>query len=159
KIGKTSFLINWLSDYYIGWFDYNIQNLVKAVDENDSKNFSKYKKAAKKSGTTAIKHSKMLASDRTEVFKLTGTYFWLINNPKKALKWWSKSIKTGEQLGAKIELSRTYFEVGKNLAAPHSKYKELDGIKSREYIDQAKSMFEEMDLAWDLNELEKSISN
>ena len=84
-----------------------------------------------------------------------GTYFWLINNQKKAINWWGKSIKTGEQLGAKLELSRTYFEVGKYLASPQSKYKQLNGTTAEEYLDKAKTMFEEMDLAWDLNELDK----
>ncbi len=155
KIGATSIFIPWLSDYYIGSFDYNVQNLAKAVKENDLINISKLKEATKKSGKIAVKHSKKVASDRTETFKLMGTYYWLINNQKKALKWWTKSIKTGEQLGAKIELSRAYFEVGKNLQSPQSKYKELNGITAQEYLNKAKTMFEEMDLAWDLNELEK----
>jgi class 3 adenylate cyclase/tetratricopeptide (TPR) repeat protein len=156
KVGKTSIIIPWLSDYYIGWFDFNIQNLVKAVIENYAENFSKFKKAALKSGITAVKHSKKVASERTEAFKLMGLYYWLTNNQKNALKWWTKSIKTGEQLGAKIELSRTYFEVGKNLRTPQSKYKQLNNITAQEYLDKAKTMFEDMDLAWDLNELEKN---
>ena len=72
-----------MNDYYIGLFDYNIQNFVKAINENDSK----------------------------------------------------------------------------NLQAPQSKYKELDGITAHEYLDKAKTMFEEMDLQWDLNELEKSVND
>ena len=155
KIGKTSILMPWLSDYYVGLFDYNVHKFVKALNENDGKNISKYKKAAFKSGKTAVKHSKKVASDRTETFKLMGVYFWLINNQKKALKWWTKSIKEGEQLGAKIELSRTYFEVGKHLQTSQSQYKELNGVTAKEYLDKAKIMFEEMDLQWDLNELEK----
>ena len=66
-----------------------------------------------------------------------------------------RSIKIGEKLGAKPDLSRTYFEVGKSLLSPDSKYKKLHGITAKEYLDKAKSMFEEMDLAWDLNELDK----
>ena len=89
-----------------------------------------------------------------------GTYHWLINNQKKALKWWDKSIKEGEKLGAKTELSRAYFEVGKYLHSPQSKYKELNGITAKEYLDKARTMFEEMNFAWDLNELEKlSVEN
>jgi hypothetical protein len=38
---------------------------------------------------------------------------------------------------------------------PTSKYKELDGIKAEEYLEKARVMFEEMDLQWDLDELEK----
>jgi hypothetical protein len=54
-----------------------------------------------------------------------------------------------------LELSRTYFEVGKRLLEPTSKYKDLDGIKVWDYLEKARVMFEEMDLQWDLDELEK----
>jgi hypothetical protein len=54
-----------------------------------------------------------------------------------------------------VELSRTYFEVGKRLLEPTSKYKELDDIKAEEYLEKARKMFKEMDLQWDLDELEK----
>ncbi len=36
-----------------------------------------------------------------------------------------------------------------------SKYKELDGIKAEDYLEKARVMFEEMDLQWELDELEK----
>ncbi len=84
-----------------------------------------------------------------------GRYYWLINKQKKALKWWTKSIKFGEKSGGKLELSRTFMEVGKRLLEEKSKYKELNGITAKEYLKKAKVMFEEMDLQWDLAELEK----
>ncbi len=90
-----------------------------------------------------------------DYFKMTGELYWLIDQQKTALKWWTKSIKIGERLGAKPDLSRTYFEVGKSLLSPEIKYKQLNGITAREYLDKAKTMFEEMDLEWDLNELKK----
>ena len=46
-------------------------------------------------------------------------------------------------------------EVGKRLLGPESKYKELNGVKTEEYLDKAKIMFEEMDLQWDLDELDR----
>ena len=84
-----------------------------------------------------------------------GIYYWLTNKRKKALKWWRRSIKEGECLGARPELSRTYFEVGKRLLEPESRYHELDGITAEDYLEKARTMFEEMDLQWDLDELEK----
>jgi len=81
-----------------------------------------------------------------------GLYYWLIKNQKKALKWWNRSIKEGERLGARIELSRTYFEVGKRLLESGSDYKQLNGIKAEEYLERARILFEDMDLQWDLDE-------
>lgn len=34
-------------------------------------------------------------------------------------------------------------------------YQELDGITAGEYLDKTRSMFEEMELKWDLAELDK----
>ena len=46
-------------------------------------------------------------------------------------------------------------EVGKRLLEPHSKYKELNGITAKEYLDKAETLFKEMDLEWDLEQLER----
>jgi len=58
-------------------------------------------------------------------------------------------------MGARLEFSRTYAEVGKCLLEPKSKYKHLNGITAEEYLEKARVMFEEMDLQWDLEQLEK----
>ena len=102
-----------------------------------------------------LKVAQKVAQHRTESYRLMGAYNWLINRQKAALKWWKKSIQEGENLGARPELARTYMEVGKRLLGPESKYKELNDVKAEEYLDKAKTMFEEMDLQWDLDELAK----
>lgn len=84
-----------------------------------------------------------------------GDFYWLRNNQKRALKWWNKSMKEGDRLGARLELSRTYFEVGKRLIESGSKHKMLNGIKADKYLENARVMFEEMNLQWDLTELHK----
>ena len=84
-----------------------------------------------------------------------GVYYWITKRQKKALKWWSRSIKEGEHLGARLDLSRTYFEVGKRLLEEDSKHKVLNGIKAEEYLEKARVLFEEMGLQWDLDELSK----
>jgi len=108
-----------------------------------------------KLGRKAIKVSRKTAADRTEALKLMGTYYWLIGKQKKALSWWNKSIEEGERLGARPELSRTYMEVGKRLLEKKSKSNELKGINAKEYLEKARKMFEEMDLQWDLDELDR----
>ena len=96
-----------------------------------------------------------MAADRTEAFNLMGRYYWLINNQVKALMWWNNSIKEAERLKANLELSRTYFEIGKQLNEKKSQYKELNGIKAEEYLEKARIMFEELDLRWDLEKLDR----
>ena len=115
----------------------------------------KNRKSGSSTGSKAVKCSKKAYVYRTEALRLMGTYYWLIGEQRKAIKWWGKSIQEGERLGARLEVSRTYFEVGKRLLEEKSKYKELNGIKAEEYLDKAKTMFEEMDLQWDLDQLER----
>ena len=105
-----------------------------------------------------LKQSKKVAEHRTESYRLMGIYYWVIKSQKRALKWWNKAITEGERLGARLELSRTYFEVEKRLLEPESKYKELNGIKGEEYLKKARILFEEMDLQWDLDELNRLAS-
>ena len=60
-----------------------------------------------------------------------------------------------ERLGTRPDLLWTYMEVGKRLLEPKSKHKELNGISAHEYLEKARTMFEEMYLQWDLEELER----
>ena len=96
-----------------------------------------------------LKVAKKAAQHRTESYKLSGVYCWLNNNQGKALTWWRKAIEEGQRLGARLELSMVYYEVGKRLLGAESKYKMLDGIKAEEYLERARALFEEMDLQWD----------
>jgi len=108
-----------------------------------------------KTGRKSLNTSSKFVGNRTEALRLMGKYYWLIGKQRRAIKWWNKSIQEGERLGARPELSRTYMEVGKRLLEPHSKYKELNGLGAEEYLNKARTMFEEMDLQWDLEELER----
>jgi hypothetical protein len=87
-----------------------------------------------------------------------GTFHWLTGKKRDALKWWRLSIETGEAFKMKPELSRTCFEIGKRLSEPNSPYKELNGISAAEYLNKAKTMFEEMDLQWDLEQLDHAVA-
>jgi hypothetical protein len=106
----------------------------------------------------AMKASKKFKRDRVEVLRLLGTYSWLTKKFRKALKWWAASVETGERLKMMLDLSRTYFEIGKRLSEPNSPYRELNGISAAEYLNKAKTMFEEMDLQRDLEQLEHLIA-
>jgi hypothetical protein len=46
-------------------------------------------------------------------------------------------------------------EIGKRFLEKSSKYKELDGISAEEFLENARTMFQEMDLQLDLDELDK----
>ena len=53
-----------------------------------------------------------------------------------------------------LELSRTYFEVGKRLFERKSNFGELNKIKRKDYLLKARTAFKAMDLQRDLKDLE-----
>ena len=144
-----------ISFYCIAQFMMDKCLLKEAMVSNDKKNLSTIKKRAHQSGKRALNKSKKFAVDCVKVLRLTGEYYWLIGKQNKALKWWDKAIKRAEELGARPDLARTYFQIGKSLLEPASKHKELNGITAEEYLNKAKTLFIEMDLQWDLDELDK----
>ncbi len=145
-----------LSNYYRSRSEYNLYQLEGSIKTGNKADLFKYRKKAIKSGRTLLKQTQKVAQHRTESYKLVGIYYWLRKNQKRALNWWNRSIKEGERLGAGLELSRTYFQVGKRLLEPGSKYEKLNGIKGEEYLKKARVLLEEMNLQWDLDELGRS---
>jgi hypothetical protein len=103
----------------------------------------------------SLKNANKAACHLTEALMMNGQYYWLTGREQKALIYWEQSIKEGERLGARPDLARTYFEVGKCLLEPQSKYRELNGISAKEYLNKAEKLFREMDLQWDLEQLER----
>ncbi|MBC2716713.1 MAG: AAA family ATPase [Desulfobacteraceae bacterium] len=147
-----------MATYLIAQFILDITILKRALTSKADPDLSNLKKKACKSGKAALRKLKNYALNRTKTLRLMGEYYWLAGKQNKALKWWDKAIKKGEELGARPDLSRTYFEVGKSLLEPGSKTKELNGITAEEYLKKARTLFEEMDLQWDLDELDKVVN-
>ncbi len=156
-------LNNYLVPYYLSDYSavrslFSISGLEEAVINGDNPRIRQLARESRKWGMQAIKASKKFKRDRVEALRLLGTHFWLTKKFRKALKWWAASVETGERLKMMLDLPRTYFEIGKRLSEPNSPYRELNGISAAEYLSKAKKMFEEMDLQWDLEQLEHLIA-
>ena len=149
---------HYLIRYRMARLIFDIKKLEEAAKAADRMQIRKYRSKLKKNSRKAVIVSRKWVWDKVEAHRLRGKYYSLIGKQRKARKWWIKSIAEGEKLGAHLELSRTYMEVGKWLLEPESKYKGLSGIKAEEYLSKAKVMFKEMDLQWDLDELDKVTS-
>ncbi len=145
--------------YLVARFFLDIELFEESILSNNKSTISKHRQNAGKSCKKVLKNSKKLALFRSAVLRLTGLYYWLINKQNKAVKWWKRTIEEGERLGARPDLARTYMEIGKHFLEEKSKYKELNGISAQEYLEKARAMFQEMDLQWDLDELDKIASD
>jgi len=73
---------------------------------------------------------------------------------KKAIRHYIKSIREAERVNGRLELSRTYFELGKRLLSNGS-IRKVNGLSGKEYIGKARVLFTEIGLAYDLQELER----
>jgi hypothetical protein len=144
-----------IADLFLNKFFYHLYLLEEAIKKADKYAIKRYRSKALSSGTKSLKIANKYSTIKIEALKLIGVYYWVIGKQRKGMRWWREAISEGQRMKYRLELSRTYFEVGKWLLEPTSKYKELDGIKAEEYLEKARVMFEEMDLQWDLDELEK----
>ena len=158
---KQSLLVMppFLAPYLAARFFVDVAQLERAIRSNNSSDVTDLRKRACKSGKAAVRNSRKFAPSRTKIMRLMGPYYWLIGKQGKALKWWGRTIEEGERLGARPDLSRTYFEVGKRLLDPQSRYKELNGIEAKGYLEKAGTLFEEMGLEQDLDDLDKIASD
>jgi class 3 adenylate cyclase len=156
EIRSNAFLVPYyLSDFVSVRSLYNIIRLEEALKRGDEKQIRQFAAESQKWGSQTLRVSKKFKRHRVEILRLMGTRSWLMGKRKKALKWWGDSVEAGERLKFRPDLSRTYFEIGKRLSEPNSPYRELNGISAAEYLNKAKTMFEEMGLQWDLEQLER----
>jgi hypothetical protein len=144
-----------LTPFEVGRLLTHIQLLKDALHSGSRSDILQHQRTAYKTARQAVRGSRKYAPYRTWILRLMGDYYWLIGKQRKALKWWDKSIKEGEGLGARPDLSRTYFEVGKRLLEPQSKYKQLNGIDANGYLEKSEALFRDMGLERDLDELER----
>jgi class 3 adenylate cyclase/tetratricopeptide (TPR) repeat protein len=160
KVRREIDTVPWqLTDFFRSQFELDLYRLNESIRSGNKREASQCRKKANKSGKRLLKVTKKVAQYRTDSYKLRGVYCWLINEQKKALKWWQRAIAEGESLNARLELSRSYFEVGKRLLEDKSKFRKMNGIKAHEYLEKARALFEEMELHWDLDELDRVLKS
>jgi len=102
-----------------------------------------------------IRISKTVPSKSFEAWRLKAMVYRQLGKKNSTLKCFSKSIQLGQKYNCPLELSRTYFAAGKFLQDSDSKRNTILGFSANEYLLKAKSLFEELDLQWDLKEYEK----
>ncbi|MCJ7682589.1 MAG: hypothetical protein MUP70_17805, partial [Candidatus Aminicenantes bacterium] len=144
-----------LAPFSVGRLLTHIQLLKDSLESGSQSDILEHKRTTYRFARQAVRQSRKYAPYRTWILNLMGKYYWLIGKQGKAIKWWGKAIKEGARLNARPDLSRTYFEVGKRLLEPQSKYKELNGIDAKGYLEKAGILFEEMGLERDLEDLDR----
>jgi tetratricopeptide (TPR) repeat protein len=142
-----------LSNYCRSRLEFDLYRLGTSLKNGHRSGDAALRKQAAKSDKMMSKVAAKVAQHRTEAYKLNGVHCWLNRQPAKAHASWRKAIDEAEALGARLELARVYFEVGKRLGEPRSRHKKLNGLGAEDYLEQAGALFEEMNLQWDLDKL------
>lgn len=137
----------------------HLELLKEAIKNGGPTEIRKYRREAYRRGKMAVKASQRHALYRVWILKSIGDYYWLVENQKRALKWWGIAINEGKELGARLDLAHTYFTVGKRLLDPLSTYRELHGTDARGYLEKARVLFTEMGLKQDLVELDRIMNH
>jgi hypothetical protein len=87
--------------------------------------------------------------------RLVGNYWWLRGRKRRAFRFWTEGLVVAEKLAINPEVARISFEVAKALADPKGGARALNGQDSDFHAERARSQFEQLGLAADLQELEK----
>ena len=144
-----------LSVYCRSQAEVSLYRLKEAIAKSAETELLKCRVQAYHSCRALLRQTRKVAQHRTEACRLMGEYRWLTGRRKSALKWWRKSIRIGAELGAQLQLARTFFEIGRRLSAPGSPYTMLDGMTAQAYLQKAQAKFTEMNLEWDLERLRR----
>jgi tetratricopeptide (TPR) repeat protein len=146
-----------LSVFFRSQFEYFLRRLEDFVRDGHKEEFFEYRRNAFKSGKMLIKTCQKAALYRTDSYRLMGIYHWLIHDQKSAFKWWDKAIEEGERLGARPQVARTYAEMGKSLCAVEGGPSAPDVSRAKEFLRKAKTMFSDLGLTKDLEDLNSVI--
>ena len=149
---QASVMPLYIAPYVTARFFADVETLKRAISSRNPSDVKHFQKNAHLSGIAAVRNSRKYAPYRTKILRVMGLYYWLTGKQSKALKWWSKAMEEGKRLGARPDLSRTYFEVGKRLLEPESRHKKLNGIDANGYLEKASTIFRELNLQRDLDE-------
>ncbi len=133
--------------------EFALYRLQEALSGGLEKEMRTLRKGALKSCRAFMSQSRKVAQYRTDACRLMGSYHWLTRRPQRAFRWWRKAIHEGENLGARIQLSRVYFEIGRSLLESGAAGTMLDGIAAPAYLEKAGEIFNELNLKWDRERL------
>jgi class 3 adenylate cyclase/tetratricopeptide (TPR) repeat protein len=141
----------WYSTYFLTKACVLTEELRRNPEDKDLKN------QLLKTCRSAIKQSAMVPNNLIESHRISANAMWMIGKKKKAIKHYLKSIEAAKKVYGKLELSRTYFELGKRMLSNGS-IPSVNKRSGNEYIEEAHQLFTAMNLTYDMAELERFLN-
>jgi class 3 adenylate cyclase/tetratricopeptide (TPR) repeat protein len=147
-----------ISTYLSSQFMLYLYKFEKALSSSDQTKIRQLRKDTYNFGAAALKNSMRFAAEKTKVFRLMGSYFWLKGKQEKAFRWWERSVQEGEKLKARPELSQTYLEIGKKMLEEKSRIHQRNGLKAEDYLEKARHLFMDLKIESDMEELDSILN-
>jgi hypothetical protein len=135
--------------------EFDLYRLRESIQSRNQEERDKFLRATSKSVRILAGIARKVAYHRIDSYRLTGAYYWEIDEQKKAVKWWHRAVQEGERMGARPQLARLYLEVGRCLLEEKGKYTKLDGLEGEAYLEKARALFKEMKTELFLDEIDR----
>ena len=146
-----------MSNHFKTQLELDLYRLKESKESGNRAEMDKLQRKALESIRSLGRIERKVAYHRTDSYRLTGAYYWMINKHEKALGWWQKGVQEGQRLGARPQLARLYFEVGRCLLKEKGKHTKLDGLEGEAYLKKARALFEEMKMESSLEEIDRVV--
>ncbi len=144
-----------LSTFHRTQLEFDLYHLNHAMRNGSTARISACRRQAAESSKILLNLSRKCARYRVDCFRLVGRYHWSLKKEKKALKLWQKGLQEGERLGARLQLSRIYFEAGRSLLEAVTNQRLFGKYDGTACLTRARSLFQEMNMQQDLDELDR----
>lgn len=105
---------------------------------------------ARRSMRYALRIAARVAIQRTEIEQLAGRVLWVLGRRRSALLCWRRAIATGERLGARPELARTWAMIAHALESDPGRT--FDGMAPERCRERARALFAEIGLESDVGQ-------
>ena len=112
------------------------------------------RRAARRSIGRAVRMASRVASRRPEVFRLAGRYQWLTGHPRRARRFWARSLEASARLGTRPEKARVELEIAARLATRPGETGP-DGRSADALLDSAAAEFRSLGLEVDLADADR----
>lgn len=146
-----------MSYYLKTHLEFDLYRLKESTKSGNRSERDKFQRTAIKSIRSLGRVARKVAYHRTDLYRLTGAFYWMINEHKKALGWWHRAVQEGERMAAHPQLAWLYFEVGRCLVEGPTKDMKLDGLKGEAFLEKARTLFEEMKMESYLEEIDRVV--
>ena len=97
--------------------------------------------AASADARRAASTARKVAKERVETHSLIGCMWWALGSRRRARQSWERALQLGTRAGARPELARAYYEIGRRIGSA-----ELRGGSGTEYLQRARTLFGALDL-------------